>query len=146
MLPVIWRNSGSLIGPTFDDFFEKFFYGWPTIDRESDVLWSPRVDVSETDKEILLDVEVPGINKKDIKIEVKDNTLYINGERKNERKTDNTDAYRVERHYGKFERSFGLPETVDANKIAAKYKDGILKLTLPKTEKAIPKEIEVEVK
>ena len=146
MLPAIWKNRGSLIGPNFDNFIESFFYGWPTTDKESDVLWSPRVDVSETDREILLEVELPGIDKKDIKIEIKDNTLYISGERNHEKKTDNTEVYRVERHYGKFERSFGLPETVDANKTAAKYKDGILELTLPKNEKAIPKQIAVEVK
>ena len=145
MLPAIWRNRGSLIGPNFDDFVERFFYGWPAFERQSDVLWTPRVDVSETDKEILLDVEIPGIDKKDIKIEVKDGTLYIFGERKQERKTENTEYSRVERHYGKFERSFGLPETVDVGKVSAKFKDGILELTLPKTEKAKPKEIKVEV-
>ena len=145
MLPAIWRNSGSLIGPNFDDFIERFFYGWPAFERQSDVLWTPRVDVSETDKEVLLDVEIPGIEKNDIKIEVKNNTLYISGERKHEKKTENTECSRIERHYGKFERSFGLPETVDTGKVSAKYKEGILELTLPKTEKAKPKEIKVEV-
>ena len=145
MLPTIRNNKGSLIDPTFDDLFERVFYGWPALEEHSDILWTPRVDISETDKEVLLDVEIPGIDKKDIKIEVKDNVLYIYGERKQEKKTEESESWKVERHYGKFERSFGLPETVHADKVTAHYKDGILKLTLPKTEKAKPKEIKVEV-
>jgi len=146
MLPEIWRNRGSLLGPSLDDFIEKFFYGWPTFDRDADYKWSPRVDIHETDKEIFIDVELPGIDKKDIKVEVKDNTLTISGERRSERKTEDAQSCRVERHYGRFERSFGLPETVDTDKVAAEYRNGVLTLTLPKTEKAIPKEIRVEVK
>ncbi len=146
MLPAICRNRGSMIGPNFDDFFESFFNGWPASERQSDALWTPHADVRETDKEILIDVEIPGIDKKDIKIEVKDRVLYISGERKQEIKTGDTENRRVERRYGKFERSFGLPETVNAEKVAAKYKDGVLEVTLPKTEKAKPKEIKVEIK
>ena len=146
MLPTIWKSKGSLLNHDFDDVVERFFYGWPESASKSDVLWTPRVDVNETDKEILLDVEVPGMDKKDVKVEVKDNTLHISGERKNERKTENAESCRIERHYGKFERSFSLPDTVDSNKITASYKDGILEIKLEKTEKAKPKEIAVEVK
>ena len=146
MLPEIWRNRGSLLGPSLDDFIEKFFYGWPTFDKDADYTWSPRVDIHETDKEIFIDVELPGIDKKDIKVEVKDNTLTISGERKSERKAEDAQSCRVERHYGKFERSFGLPETVNTDKVTAEYRNGVLTLTLPKVEKAIPKEIRVEVK
>ena len=146
MLPALWRNRGSLIGPSMDDFIERFFYGWPTFERETDFTWSPRVNVNETDNEITIDVELPGIDKKDVKVEVKDNILSISGERKNEKKTENAESRRVERHYGKFERTFGLPDTVEADNVSAKYKDGVLVLTLPKTEKAKPKEIAVEVK
>jgi len=146
MLPTIWRNRGSLVGPSMDDFIERFFYGWPAFERESDITWSPRVDVNETDNEIIIDVELPGIDKKDVKVEIKDNVLSISGERMKEEKTENAECYRTERHYGKFERTFGLPDTVEADKVSAKYKDGVLALTLPKTEKAKPKEIAVEVK
>lgn len=146
MLPTLWRNRGSLIGPSLDDFIGKFFYGWPVFERETDLTWSPRVDVNETDNEIIIDVELPGIDKKDVKVEVKDNILSISGERKQEKKTENAESCRVERHYGKFKRTFGLSDTVEADKVSAKYKDGVLALTLPKTEKAKPKEIAVEVK
>ena len=146
MLPDIWKNRGSLMAPSMDDFIEKFFYGWPSYAGNTDLTWSPRTDVNETEKEIILDVEVPGMKKGDIKVEVHDNTLTISGERKQEKKTENDETTRVERHYGKFERTFGLPETVLSEKINAAYKDGVLTITLPKTEKAIPKEIEVQVK
>ena len=146
MLPEIWRNRGSLLGPSMDDFVEKFFYGWPSFERDIDYTWTPRVDVHETEKEVLIDVEVPGLEKKDIKVEVKDNTLTISGERKSERKTESTQCCRVERHYGRFERTFGLPDTVRRDKVNAEYKNGVLTLSLPKTEKAIPKDIPIEVK
>ena len=146
MLPSLWRNRVSLATPSLDDFIERFFHGWPTIERETDFNWSPRIDVNETDKEIIIDAELPGIDKKDIKVEVKDNVLSISGDRKQEKKSENAECCRVERHYGKFERTFGLSETVLADKVSAHYKNGVLTLTLPKTEKAIPKEIAVEVK
>ena len=146
MLPEIWRNRGSLLSPSSDDFVERFFYGWPTLERDNDIAWSPRVDVHETDKEIIIDLELPGIDKKDIKVEFKDNTLNISGERKYEKKSDNNECCRVERNYGKFERSFGLPNTVNTEKINAEYKNGILNITLSKTEKALPKEVNIDVK
>jgi len=146
MLPALWRNRGSLFRPTFDDFVEKFFFGWPSFDKESDISWNPRVDIHETNDDILIDVELPGIVKKDIKVEVKDNMLTITGERKQERKVEGTECCRSERHYGKFERTFSLTDTVDADKINAAFKDGILTLTLPKIEKVKPKEVSVEVK
>ena len=146
MLPSIWRNRGSLIGPSVDDFIERFFYEWPSFETDTDITWSPRVDVNETENDITIDVELPGIDKKDVKVEVKNNVLSISGERKMEKKIENTESSRIERHYGKFERTFGLPDTVEAGKVSAKYKDGILALTLPKTEKAKTKEIAVEIK
>ena len=146
MLPDIWKNRGSLTGPTVDEFIDGFFYRWPTFVRESELSWAPRVDVHETDKEILIDAELPGIDKKDIKVELKDNLLTIIGERKQQRTSKNEECSRVERHYGKFERSFGLPDTVHSEKVNAEYKNGVLTLTLPKTEKAVPKEINIDVK
>ena len=146
MLPILWKHRDSLEGTPFDDFVDRFFYGWPSIETNSETIWSPRVDVNETDHEVLLDVEIPGIDKKDIKVEVKNNTLSISGERKQENKTENDEYSRIERRYGKFERSFGLPDTLVPDSVTAKYKDGILTLTLKKTDKAKPKEIAVEVK
>jgi len=146
MLPEIWRNRGSLLGPNMDDFIERFFYRWPLLDRETETIWSPRVDVHETEKVINIDVELPGIEKKDIKIETRNNTLTISGERKYERDVKEGDTSRFERHYGKFERTFGLPESVETEKIAAEYKNGVLTVTLPKTAKALPKQVAIEVK
>ena len=145
MLPQIWRHRGSLLSPSVDDVFERFFYGWPSAEKDKDISFSPRVDVHETDKDILLDVEVPGLEKKHIKVEVKDNTLTISGERRYEKKDKDSESCRIERHYGKFARTFALPETVKSDKVSASYKNGVLNLKLPKTEKAIPKEITVNV-
>ena len=145
MLPTIRRHRDSLLSPSVDDFVERFFYGWPLYEKVKDYTWSPRVDVHETDKELLIDVEVPGLEKKDIKVEVKDNTLTISGERKYEKKDKEGETCRLERRYGKFERTFGLSETLKSDKITASYKNGVLNLKLPKTEKAIPKEITVNV-
>ena len=146
MLPQLWRNTGPLAGTSIDDFFERFFYGWPSLTRDVETTWIPRVDVNETEKDILLDVELPGLEKKDVNVEVKNNTLTISGERKQEKKTEDAKCYRVERRYGKFERTFGLPENVKSDKVSAEYKNGILTLKLPKIEKAIPKQIDIAVK
>ena len=146
MLPAIWRNRGEYLEPTLDNFVERFFYGLPTFSRDTDISWTPSVDVHETDKDILIDAELPGIDKKDIKVEVKNNVLSISGERKQEKKVEDSEYYRVESHYGKFERTFGLPDTISTDKVSATYKNGVLKITLPKTEKALPKEISIDVK
>ena len=146
MLPKVWSNRGLLLSPSLDDFVDGFFTRWTSFERDTEYIWSPKVDVHETDKDILIDVEVPGLEKKDIKVEVKNNNLTISGESKSERKTEEAQTCRVERRYGKFERTFGLPDTVQTDKVTAAYKNGILNLTLPKTEKAIPKEVQIEVK
>jgi HSP20 family protein len=145
MLPSLWRKR-NLYGPSADDFIERFFYGWPSFENDTDVTWTPRVDVNENEKEVLIEAELPGISKKDVKVEVRDNTLTISGERKVEKKTEDTNCCRSERHYGKFDRTFTLSDGVDAGNISANYKNGVLTLTLPKTVKAQPKEITVEVK
>jgi HSP20 family protein len=107
--------------------------------------WSPLVDISEDDKEYLVKAELPDIKKEDIKLSVHDNVLSISGERKYEKEEKGKKYHRVERAYGSYLRSFTLPEDADAGKVAAEYKDGILKVHLPKSEKAKPKSIEVRV-
>ena len=146
MLPNIWKSNGSLRAPSMDDFIEKFFYGWPSYEKDSSAAWTPRVDVTENDDGIIIDMELPGIEKNDVKVEVKDNVLVVSGERKNDREYNEKNFHRIERHYGKFERSFGLPETVNPEKVSASYKNGVLTLEMAKTEKAKPREIAVEVK
>ena len=146
MLPEIWKKRGSLHGPTLNDFVDRFYYGWPGFDEETDIKWTPRVDINETEKSVIIEAELPGIEKKDVKVEVKNDVLTISGERTREKKTENAENYCVERHHGKFERSFTLGDTVNADKVAAAYKNGVLTLTLPKKEAALPKEISIEVK
>jgi HSP20 family protein len=107
--------------------------------------WSPLVDIEESEKEYLIKAEIPEMKKEDVKITVQDDVLSISGERKSEKEEKGKKYHRVERSYGSFLRSFTLPDDADGTKITAEYKDGVLRLHLPKSEKAKPKAIEVKV-
>lgn len=107
--------------------------------------WNPAVDIYETKDNVVLKAELPGLEKKDFSIEIKDNLLILKGERKFEKETKEENYYRMERAYGFFSRSFTLPTTIDKEKVKAKYKDGVLEITVPKIESAKPKQINVEV-
>jgi HSP20 family protein len=107
--------------------------------------WSPLVDISEDEKEYLVKAELPEIKKEDVKLIVQDNVLSISGERKSEKEETGKKYHRIERSYGSFLRSFTLPEDSDGSKVAAEYKDGLLMIHVPKSEKAKPKSIEVKV-
>lgn len=106
--------------------------------------WYPAVDIIEREKEFLVRAELPGLEAKDVKVELRDGTLTISGERKEEHESENGHYRRVERSHGRFYRSFVLPQAVDAEKVEAKSKDGILEIVLPKSEKALPKRIPVK--
>ncbi len=106
--------------------------------------WIPAVDIYETNDAINIEVEAPGMKQEDIKINLENNTLTIYGERKFEKKEENKNYYRMERSYGSFSRSFLLPENVNVEGIKAKYKDGVLTITLPKKPESKPKEIPIE--
>jgi HSP20 family protein len=107
--------------------------------------WAPAVDIFENENNIVLKAELPGVDPKDVEVRVEDNTLYLKGERKFEKETKEENYHRVERSYGSFARSFALPSSIDAEKVAADYKDGLLTLTLPKREEAKPKTIKINV-
>ncbi|MDP9161812.1 MAG: Hsp20/alpha crystallin family protein [Acidobacteriota bacterium] len=107
--------------------------------------FAPAVDVYEDEHNIVLKVEVPGIDEKDIDIRVENNTLTLHGERKFEKEEKEENFRRVERQYGSFTRSFTLPNTVDAEKIQANYEKGILKISLAKKAESKPKQIKVNV-
>lgn len=107
--------------------------------------WVPVVDIYETEKEIVLKAELPEIKEKEIEIKVEDNTLILQGERKMEADVKEENYHRVERSYGAFSRSFRMPHTVDSTKIKAAYKDGVLKISLPKREEAKPKQIKIDI-
>src|SRR5437667_53018 len=101
--------------------------------------------ITEDDKEYLIKAELPEVKKDDVKVAVENGVLTISGERKSEKEEKNRKYHRIERAYGSFERSFIVPDDADADKVNAEFKDGVLKVHLPKSEKAKPKQIEVKV-
>jgi len=107
--------------------------------------WAPPVDIYENGDSLVLKAELPGIDPDDVEIRVEDNTLYLKGERKPEKDVKEQNYHRIERSYGTFARSFSLPNSVDADKVVANYKDGVLTLTMPKKEEAKPKTIKINV-
>jgi HSP20 family protein len=107
--------------------------------------WYPGVDVLESKDAYLIHAELPGMKKEDIKVEVKDGTLVLSGERKSEKPAEGVEYRHVERVAAKFWRSFSLPETTKPDGIEATYKDGILEIRVPKAEEAKPRQIEISV-
>lgn len=107
--------------------------------------WAPSVDVSETDGAYQIKAEIPDVKKEDVKVTLEDGVLTIQGERKFEKEEKGKKYHRVERSYGSFVRSFTLPDLVDEANVKAEFKDGVLNLKLPKSEKVKPKAIEVTV-
>jgi len=105
--------------------------------------WLPPVDVIEESDRLVFRAEVPGVNRDDIDIRVENGTLVLRGEKKQEKDVTDESAHRVERYYGSFSRSFVLPTTINAEKISATYRDGVLELVLPKAEEAKPRRIKV---
>lgn len=107
--------------------------------------WAPLVDITEDDKEYLIKAELPEVKKEEVKVTVEDGVLTISGERKYEKEEKGKKYHRIERAYGSFMRSFTLPEDADDQKVAGEFKDGVLKVHVPKSEKAKPKKVEVKV-
>jgi HSP20 family protein len=124
----------------FDDFFARSPLG-RSFDGSD---WTPAVDMSESENQIVVNVEVPGIDGKNIDVSLNGRLLTIKGERKQEREEKEDNYHFVERKYGSFSRSFDLPADVEADKITANCKDGVLKVTLPKTKAQPVKKIEVK--
>ena len=123
----------------FNETFSRFLGDQGT----SLTTWAPPVDIYETDDQVVLKAELPGVDPKDVEIRVEDNTLYLEGERKSEKEVKEENYHRLERSYGSFTRSFVLPRTVNSDKATAEYKDGILTLSMPKKEEAKPKTIKI---
>jgi HSP20 family protein len=107
--------------------------------------WAPSVDISEDDKEYLVKADLPEVKKEDVKVTVENGVLTITGERKFEKEEKDKKYHRIERSYGNFLRSFTLPDAADGLKVNAEFKDGVLKVHLPKSERAKPKTVEVKV-
>ena len=142
LLPVL-RRSGWRHGPSLD-LFDRFFedFGWPTVSVGEDA-WSPPLDVSETENEMVVRVEIPGMNEKDIDISLSHGLLTVSGEKTVEKVEDET-CHCMESCYGKFSRTVKLPFEVEADKVDATFKDGVLRIRLPKSESAKPKKIEIK--
>lgn len=107
--------------------------------------WAPAVDISEDDKEYVIKAELPEVKKDDVKVMVQDGVLTIQGERKQEKEEKGKKYHRIERTYGTFVRSFTVPDDADQTKVMAEFKEGVLKVHLPKSEKAKPQAIEVKI-
>ena len=129
----------------FDTFFGRTTSLMPFQENLSDWEFGPAVDIYEDDQKLTFKVEVPGIDEKDIRVEVEDYVLSVHGERKLEKDVKEENFRRMERHYGAFSRSFTLPSTVDPEKIEANYSHGVLAIQMPKRAEAKAKQIKVNV-
>lgn len=129
----MWNPFGELekVKAEFDNILQNVL---PTVYGGS--MLSPAIDIYETDKEVIIKAEIPGVKKEDIELSLKDNTLYIKGEKKEEKEENTETVHRVERVYGSFERVILLPQNVKTQDVKAEYKDGVLEVRLPKKEES----------
>ncbi len=136
-----WSNLRDEMNSLFDAPF------WANTMREAQLFtgWTPALDLYQTNDDVVAVVELPGMRKEDIDLSMQDGILTISGERKEEAAANGEKTARTERFVGKFRRSISLPTRVDANKVNATYKDGILTVTMPKAEEVKPKQIQVNV-
>jgi HSP20 family protein len=126
--------------------FQRFFDEFPTLNNRSQDTFSPRIDISENEKSISIDAEIPGVPKENLKIILQDNILTIEGEKKKVSEENDKNYYREERSYGKFKRSFTLPVEVDSENVNAKFDSGILEIKLDKVEPKKDEERVIELK
>jgi len=137
-----FRNVNSLQ----EQFSRLFDTSFPGRSSESDLTtWAPAVDIQETENELVLKADLPGIEEKDIDVRIESNTLTIRGERKFEKQVNEDTYLRVERSYGSFSRSFSLPNTINTEAIHAEYKNGVLTVQMPKRAESKRKQVKVNV-
>ena len=135
------HNSIFSMKKEMDRICNRFEEGAPTRTGA----YRPATDIYETENELVLRLEIPGVKKEDVKISIENNILSLNGERKMNDDIDREDYHRVESNYGSFYRSFTLPSRINSEMISAEYEDGILQIVMPKKEESKPREIEVKV-
>jgi HSP20 family protein len=142
-----WRPFRDVVSiqDEVNKLFDDFFGNRPARIEWTEGVWNPSVDVTEDKDSLVVKAEMPGMSKDDVKVSVQDNVLTLKGEKKQEKEEKDKNYHRVERSYGSFCRSFQLPTSVKADKIKAGYKDGVLSITLPKTEEVKPKEIPISI-
>ena len=147
MAIVRWEPFTNLVSAQreFDRLFKDAFTPFMGEGELSTRTWAPPVDIYETENDIVLKAELPGVEPKDVEVKVEDNTLYLKGERKFEKEVKNESYHRVERSYGSFARSFSLPNSISTDKVKAEFKDGLLTLTLPKREEAKPRTVKIDI-
>jgi HSP20 family protein len=137
--------------PSFEDFpFSNLRLFEDTLNRFFDTPasarpWSPSVDIAENENELMLTADLPGVKMDDLDIKIEDSVLTLTGSRNFENEEKKGSYHRIERAYGSFRRAFSLPDTVDSEKVAAHFENGVLKVTLPKKELAKPRTIKVNV-
>jgi len=141
---VRWSPIGDIfmLQNRMNRLFEDALHSWPSA-SDGTTSWVPAADIYETESELVLQADLPGVDPKQIDVRVENNVLTIRGERAFESKVDRENFHRVERSYGTFMRSFTLATPVDADKIKATCKNGVLQITLPKAEQAKPKKIQI---
>ena len=125
-----------------DSIFDQFF--GRSEDEDTSAVWAPRTDLSETDDAFHIRLDVPGMTKDDITINLQNNTLTVSGERTSERTDEGEEYVRVERAFGNFHRTFTLPNAVDRENVEAAYEDGVLTIHVPKTEESTRRQIEIQ--
>jgi HSP20 family protein len=136
-------RSYPILQDRVDRLFEDTFLAG---DKDSALTaWAPAVDVHETENELVVTADLPGISERDLDVRVENNMLTIRGERKQEKNVTEGDYLRVERAYGSFTRSFTLPNTVNTGAIKADYHDGVLTVKMPKREEAKPKQVKINI-
>ena len=123
--------------------FEQANRGWRSDEPSATTAWSPSVDIFETEGEIIVQAEVPGMDREDIELSLENNVLTLKGDRKFQKETKDENYRRIERSYGSFSRSFSIPAMVNEDKIRADYNEGVLSISLPKKEHARPKQIRI---
>ena len=141
-----WNPQRELFGlhNRFNRMFDEIFS--PTVRNDVTMSargWNPVVDIYENEENIVITAELPGVDKKDMTVDVKGRVLTFKGERSTDNEVKEDNYYRQERCYGKFERCFTLPVGIDPEKIQADYKDGILKIDIPKSEESKPKQVSI---
>ena len=143
---VRWRPRRDLpaLPDDVDRAFDRMLRSWMGPVSFSEFNWHPTVDVGETNDEVVVKAEMPGMSKDDIEINVEDNQLTLSGEKKQEQEQKDTNYYRVERSYGAFRRIFTLPARVDVSKVKATYQNGVLTVRVPKSEAAKARKIEID--
>lgn len=129
-----------------DNFFRRYVTEFDRDLRKQNDDWSPAANISETDKEYLIKAELPEVKKEDIKVSMENGVITISGERKQEKEAKSENEIRVESFYGAFSRSFALPDNIDEKAVSAESRDGVLRIHIPKTAGAQPKQIAVDVK